>query len=375
MLIFLYTVFALNNAKIDKLQFFEMINAKLESNEKEKELSDYVESFPEVFVQLSSDLKIIKANNHFYNVFEIENGDSWIREFSDDFLVKFIKFQKGNESSLKFEFEVETKGWFLFTLNKHEEQFLLIAINIQEMKKNEEELEQQKLTSFNAARLAALGEMAGGITHEINNPLAIISGSVFALKRSLKKQSFHGEKVNERLFKIEETVKRISNIILGMRNLSRSELSDSSSHFNLMQLINDTLNLCHERFLTEEINLSFDDSDFDQEVLGSYQQYGQILINLLNNAFDVVKNKNDKYVGIEIVRDEGFVSIRVVDSGDGISEVSKLFQPFYTIKSIGEGTGFGLSISKKIAQKNVGDLLYFRKKDKTVFEIKIPKAS
>ena len=199
MLIFLYTVFALNNAKIDKLQFFEMINAKLESNEKEKELSDYVESFPEVFVQLSSDLKIIKANNHFYNVFEIENGDSWIREFSDDFLVKFIKFQKGNESSLKFEFEVETKGWFLFTLNKHEEQFLLIAINIQEMKKNEEELKQQKLTSFNAARLAALGEMAGGITHEINNPLAIISGSVFALKRSLKKQSFHGEQVNERL--------------------------------------------------------------------------------------------------------------------------------------------------------------------------------
>jgi C4-dicarboxylate-specific signal transduction histidine kinase len=219
------------------------------------------------------------------------------------------------------------------------------------------------------------GEMEGGIAHEINNPLAIISGSVFALKRSLEKQNFQDEKVNERLFKIEETVKRISNIILGMRNLSRSELSDTTSHFNLKQLINDTLNLCHERFLTEGINLSFNESDFDQEVLGSYQQYGQILINLLNNAFDVVKHKSDKYVGIEIAREEYFVSIRVVDSGDGVSEVSKLFQPFYTTKPIGEGTGLGLSISKKIAQKNGGDLFYFRKKDKIVFEIKIPKAS
>lgn len=103
-------------------------------------------------------------------------------------------------------------------------------------------------------------------------------------------------------------------------------------------------------------------------------QISQVLLNLLNNAFDAIELLPEKWIKLDAMKMEDTIVIHVTDSGHGIPEEEreKIFQPFYTTKPIGKGTGLGLSLSRKIVQDHKGTLTLDTNSAHTRFVIKIP---
>lgn len=210
-----------------------------------------------------------------------------------------------------------------------------------------------------SAKMSSLGEMAGGIAHEINNPLSIILGKAGLIKRALKRDSLSVEDLERDVTKIEDTVHRITHIIRGLRNFSRNAEEDMPAPASLAQIITDTLELCGERFKHQHITLTTHQSE-DVVLNCRAPQISQIILNLLNNAFDAIEGLDKKWIRLEVQRRDDKVLISVIDAGLGIPQkvAQKIMQPFFTTKELGRGTGLGLSISRGIAQAHGGDLTY-----------------
>ncbi|MGZ3806709.1 MAG: PAS domain-containing sensor histidine kinase, partial [Bacteriovorax sp.] len=245
--------------------------------------------------------------------------------------------------------------------------------DITSWKEAEAALNSQREKLMAQAKLSSLGEMAGGIAHEINNPLAIIIGKTTQLKRKLKNQS--EDIVSNDLSVIENTSKRISSIIKGLSAFSRNAENDKMEKVLVPTLIQDTLELSRERFRFHSIHIKFDPDSCEKiYVLGRASQLLQVLINLLNNAYDAVENLSEKWVEINVSSHKGICTISVTDSGNGIPPaiLEKMATPFFTTKPIGKGTGLGLSISKSIVEEHRGKLYYDGSSSHTRFVIELP---
>lgn len=224
-----------------------------------------------------------------------------------------------------------------------------------------------------SAKMASLGEMAGGIAHEINNPLAIIQGKAGTVKRLIRQPPFDIEKINIELSKIEDTTNRIAKIIKGLRSFSRDSTSDPMIATSVRQIIEDCLELCAERFKNHSIELQRE-CKVDSIVECRASQIGQVIMNLLSNAHDAVESLSERWVKVEVSRVGDQLRVAVTDSGRGIPKevVDKIMQPFFTTKEVGRGTGLGLSISKGIAESHSGELRYDSTCDNTRFILEIP---
>lgn len=245
--------------------------------------------------------------------------------------------------------------------------------DLTETKRLERELEAERLKIMGQAKLASLGEMAGGIAHEINNPLAIISARASNLKRQLERGEIEPEKFLSGLSKIEETVERIAKIIRGLRTFSRNADKDVMVPVAISTIVEDSLELCRERFKNHGIEIKLT-GDQDVVIECRSAQIAQIIVNLLGNAFDAVERLNEKWVAIDLSVANGFLKIMVTDSGRGIARevVEKMMHPFFTTKEIGKGTGLGLSISRGIAEDHHGSLAYNSSSNNTSFILSLP---
>lgn len=260
------------------------------------------------------------------------------------------------------------KGEFLGALGVHKD--------ITEKKRIEHLMEVQQANIQTASKMAALGEMAGGIAHEINNPLsAILTLSTRLEKSMLEGNPIEPEHLKKAVSHITKTCKRIAKIIEGLGTFSRDGTNDPFRPAQVKTIIEDTLSLCYEKFKSNGIALSISRVANDLEIECKSTQISQILLNLLNNAFDAVQGLPEKWVNLEVIDLPDHVELRVVDSGSGIPEEvkEKMFQPFYTTKEIGKGTGLGLSISLGIAEVHRGTLTLDETSKNTCFKIELPK--
>jgi PAS domain S-box-containing protein len=224
-----------------------------------------------------------------------------------------------------------------------------------------------------SAKMTSLGEMAGGIAHEINTPLAVISVAANQIGTYLGMQPPNTEKVAYKLEQIESTVQRISQIVRGLRAFSRNSVPDERESCSVKQIISDTVSFCSEKFKAEGINLEIKVTD-DFFVSCVPTQVSQIILNLLNNAHDAVEVLSEKWVSIELEGKNNVVYLRVTDSGSGIQPdiVSRMMEPFFTTKEVGKGTGLGLSISKGIAESFNGSVTYSLHRGHTSFVVALP---
>jgi PAS domain S-box-containing protein len=223
-----------------------------------------------------------------------------------------------------------------------------------------EEIEYQKNISMNNARLASIGELAASIGHEINNPLTIISSSMAVMNMKMQKEELTSELFTKHYDRIYTTVNQVSSIVNGLRNLTRNSKGEESESCHLYDLMADCTSMYIEKCKSNGVRLEFSLLDYKGlMVVCDRVQVSQVLVNILNNAyFAVIKGGKDMWVKIILNKFEDRIEMHISDSGSGIEEniKDKIFDPFFTTKKIGEGTGLGLSLSKKIMLKHGGDL-------------------
>lgn len=226
---------------------------------------------------------------------------------------------------------------------------------------------------FHSSRLAALGEMAGGIAHEINNPLAVIEGKATLALEMVNGGLYNQKRLIDDLTLISETTQRIARIVHGLRVFSRSGETDPMVEIPLSEVISDTLSLCQERFRAKGVDL-FLKLNFQDKIFCRPTQLSQVLLNLLNNSYDATSNTPAPWIEIKSEIKNDKVVIKVIDSGQGIPRAvaEKIMQPFFTTKPVGQGTGLGLSISQGIVEDHGGRLWLDRESQNTCFVIELP---
>lgn len=242
-------------------------------------------------------------------------------------------------------------------------------------KKVEADLEESRAQSIASAKMASLGEMAGGIAHEINSPLASITTLAGQLQELLAEDNVDLTYPKAAAIEIEKTAFRIAKIVNGLKAFSRESSGDPFAPVMVNQIFQDTLAFCAAKFKHHNIELVVDCIPDSLTVECRPSEIAQVILNLLNNARDAVENLRERKVWL-IARDfEGQIELSVTDSGNGIpKEVEKkLFQPFFTTKEIGKGTGLGLGISKRIVEAHGGAISLDRQCSNTRFVVSIPK--
>jgi PAS domain S-box-containing protein len=245
---------------------------------------------------------------------------------------------------------------------------IIMAENITDHK-----LSQMKVSQ--SSKLAALGEMAGGIAHEINNPLSIIKGYIDLLKRHSSRHSLSAELMLQYVEKMDLTVGRISRIVNGMRRFSRESSMDDKVEYSLNKIIDETLDICLERITNNGTALNVVYFERDPIVFCRPVEISQVFLNLINNSFQAIGNLQHPWIKIVCQELPNDYQIMIIDCGSGIPTQiqKKLFQPFFTTKDIGVGTGLGLSISRGIIEEHGGELKYSDDASHTTFIINLPK--
>lgn len=246
----------------------------------------------------------------------------------------------------------------------------------EEVEKRTKTINEQQMTIAMNSKLAALGEMAGGIAHEINNPLAIISGNCNFLRRTIETNRFDPKVIIKRLSDVEKTIKRISKIVHGLKTLSRDATNEDFTSIKIRDLFEEVIGLCAERLKNNGVNLitNLNNQVYDQVIECRQIQISQALINLMGNAFDAIKNLDEKWIRVECRKLESKIEFRIIDSGHGIPQdiQEKIFQPFFTTKEVGKGTGLGLSISNSIIINHEGEFFIDNEYQNTCFVIVLP---
>lgn len=247
--------------------------------------------------------------------------------------------------------------------------------DISESKAREEKIAQQQIHLFSTAKMAALGEMAGGVAHEINSPLATIKSLLGQLGEIMDEEPLDKALIKKMAATAEHTTDRIAKIIVGLRTFSRDESRDPFQMVKVQHVIDDTLSFCSESLKNRGIRLDIEPFRADLVFRGRPTEMSQVLLNLLNNAADAIADAQDKWIRIRASELKEAIEIRVIDSGGGVPlEIQqKLFQPFFTTKEMGKGTGLGLSVSARIVQNHQGQLMLDAQSPNTCFVIRLPK--
>ncbi|OGP60122.1 MAG: hypothetical protein A2V65_01895 [Deltaproteobacteria bacterium RBG_13_49_15] len=225
-------------------------------------------------------------------------------------------------------------------------------------------------------KLAALGKMAAGIAHEINNPIAVIGEKAGWMRDLLSDEGFQqSENLTEygkSIEKIEEHVERIRKIIHNMLGFAR-RTEPHLDEVDINAVVNQTLELLqnHTRINNIEIHRNLQP---ELPVIASDQsQLQQVFLNLINNAIDATGK--DGRIEITSRKADSFIEIDIKDDGPGIpkSHQQRIFDPFFTTKQSGKGAGLGLSISYNIIEKLGGKITFTSEEGKgTTFMLRLP---
>lgn len=251
-----------------------------------------------------------------------------------------------------------------------------VSRDITDRKEAETSVRIERERALYSAKMATLGEMAGGVAHEINTPLAILVLLAEEALSSLKDDIPDLNLIQQKIEQMQKTTQRIGKIVTGLKSFSRDSKSEPMAQTKVSNIIDDTLSFSREKLMSHGIDLKINHEDPNLEIYCRSIEVSQILLNLLNNAHDAIADidSEKKWIEIESKRANENIEIAVTNSGARIPKEhqSKLFSPFFTTKEVGKGTGLGLSISKSIAESHGGTLKLNPDFPNTRFVLRIP---
>lgn len=237
-------------------------------------------------------------------------------------------------------------------------------------------LKEQQLKAFAASKMAALGEMSAYIAHEINNGLSILDGNISVMKHLAEKNGLTHEKLLYNLNAVDMASSRISKIVRSLKAYSRKDSNEPFCETPLASIVSTTLEFCKPKLKRMEIELTLPEIPKDLLIHCREAEISQVLLNLINNSCQALKDLKEKWIHITVIEQGEDIQISVTDSGDGITDEvqSKMLNPFFTTKKKGEGTGLGLSLSKRIVENHHGKFYYDPTSINTRFVMVLPRA-
>ncbi len=240
---------------------------------------------------------------------------------------------------------------------------------IAEREKVQKTLEVAEQSLEQSSKLAALGEMAAAVSHELNQPLAAmktyLAGAGLLLSRNRPDETLSA------FHRIDDLIERMGAITRQLKTYARKG-SETFSPVDMSAALSSSLSMMEPQLKHSNIRLEKVISEQSVVVIGDRVRLEQVLINLLRNAVDAVKTVPDPVIEIMLSRGET-VTLSVRDNGSGIEELDLLFEPFHTTKKDGDGVGLGLAISSGIVKDHGGRLTARNSDDGgAVFEVQLP---
>jgi len=370
-----------------------LIKEKKETERQSKYITAILNSVPEEIFILDEKFNIIEANETAEEKIGIKSKEMKNKSISQFFSEKevvenlndLIKEDEGKNKVINFQTMMtyqDKKIPVFVSINKlykkyvgKENQIILVAKNISELKKLEKENKEKLMMLMHAGRLTSLGEMATAIAHELNQPLSVINMNLQTLEMLHKEgiQEFiTNQDLTELLSDSIKQVNRADNIIRQMRKFARKnkDLDTKPEPIDIITAIEAALSMFHEQFRVHNIKVETEYSQKCKKVIIDEQELEQVMVNLLANAKyalfakqDIESSNATNYemkIRIELSSsdEKGKMILKVSDNGIGMSQKVKehCFEPFFTTKKVGEGTGLGLSIIYNIIKNANGDI-------------------
>lgn len=377
--VILYYFFSVSNFKISHKQLCDLLTAQLTAESEKNRLNKIINTVPGFVGLIDKHQTVYLANQTTLNLYpdiigrkigNIDPTSTWERDV--------INFMQSSKMTDVYEEQTNFLGQSIhaiLNIQRLDDGGVIIAsIIVTDLVEAKKLIREQEAKAHYTAKLASLGEMAAGIAHEVNNPLSIIQGSANIVRRLVSQEPIDIENIKLLTTKMIETSDRISKTIKSLKALSRNAENDPKTKVLINQVVAQSLDISEAKFKQNGVELKWDPHSPEFTVLARDTELLQVLINLLGNSLDAIKELNEKWVEIKLVKVEESIDILVIDSGKGIPlEIQKkILEPFFTTKDVNQGTGLGLSISKTIIKDFDGELTLVPEASNTTFRIRLP---
>lgn len=225
------------------------------------------------------------------------------------------------------------------------------------------------------SKLASLGEVSAGMAHEINNPLSIISGKMMILKTQLERDvPADPNKLRQTCDAVLKNCQRIEKIVRTLNSFSRNTKSGPMEKIFIGDIFEELKEFVAEKLEKAEIKIDFEIENESLFVNGRTSELIQVLINLINNSFDAIRNSKSPWINVSSMSSKNKVIVEISDSGEGIPPeiASQMMEFFFTTKPSGQGTGLGLSLAHQIIKSHGGTIEYLADRKNTTFRLELP---
>ena len=258
--------------------------------------------------------------------------------------------------------------WFLAVAKKFDNgsKIVTIGVDITYLKKYE-------AREAAVEKMSELANLTSSVAHEINNPLQSITGEIELLELKIGDNLVSQKDILTTLKEILKMTSRIQELSESLRSYSRQNYSEiKCENFEIEDVIKNSLTICSGKI--KKGNIVVKSSIQNSVIKANYVLFSQVIVNLISNACDAIKDKDEKWIEIISENTNNSCNISIIDSGNGIDlETQKsMFKPFFTTKSVKEGTGMGLHIAKKTITNFGGDLVIDNNSKNTKFDLIIP---
>lgn len=344
---------------------------------------DYI---PNLVLVLDQRQNIIEVNQTYLTTFKTQKEKVIDKHFTHIF--ESFSFNNGMELFIKsndleitlfhdFLIERELKH-FKFILKKipqTQSEIIIFGEDQTKLKERNNEIENYKKRNSQVSKLALMGEMISGLSLEIETPTTMVSNYISKVKKLLNETNINREEIAQKIDKIEVNTRKILKIVKNIEDFSKDHSNSNMESALVTDLINHSLELCHERLKQSEIHLIVDEIDPNLKIDCKVNLISQIILNLVGNSRDALSGLDEKWIKVSAIDGGDFVRFKFTDSGNGIPANlrDKIFNPSFSTKENSSGSGIGLYTSKEIVEEHFGKIFVDSESQNTSFVFDIPK--